>query len=50
MNNKNMAAKLNLRCRIAGKMLLHKKVQNVAFLGTIQNRKRVKYIPENNKG
>lgn len=31
MNNKNMATKLNLRCRIAGKTLSHKKVQNVAI-------------------
>ncbi len=36
MNNKNMAAKLNHRCRIAGKILLHKKVQNVSFLETFR--------------
>lgn len=50
MNNKNMAVKLNHRCRIADKMLLHKKVQNVSFLETFRGGGRNDVISSKTKG
>lgn len=44
-----MATKIDLTIYLLSMILLQKWGQIVAFLGTIQNRKRVKYIPENNK-
>lgn len=45
-----MATKLNLRCRIAGKILLHKKVQNVSFLETFRGGGRNDAISSKTKG